>query len=142
MKKIFKSLRRNGKGNLRITNENATGCICIEIVFNWYTVDIFNFERTAFSQCKFQERTFLASNLNAIEIYQSNFDNCVFIKSDFSDSKINKTNFYLYQMEETSFDEAYLENCNFQDTKFKNMDTRGLCVCNILEDSKISMEGW
>lgn len=36
MTKIFKSLRRNGKNNLRITNENisnknATGCICIEI---------------------------------------------------------------------------------------------------------------
>lgn len=145
MTDTFKSLIGNGKVNLRITNQifsdeiistkNATGCIFIEIVFNRCTFDRLNFKSTAFSQC-----TFLASNLNAAEIYQCNFENCTFIKSDFSDSEISETSFHWCQFEETSFAQAYLENCNFQDTKFKNMDTRGLCA--IIEDSKISMQGW
>ena len=150
MTDTFKSLIGNGKGSLRITNQifsdeilstkNATGCIFIEIVFNRCTFDRFNFESTAFSQCKFQECTFLESNLNAAEIYQCNFGNSTFIKSDFSDSEISETSFHWCQFEETSFAQAYLENCNFQDTKFKNTDTRGLCA--IIEDSTISMQGW
>ena len=126
----FKSLIGNGKGGLRITNQifsdeilsikNATGCIFIEIVFNKCTFDRLNFESTTFSQCKFHNSTF--------------------IKSNFSDSEISETSFDCSQFEETSFAQAYLENCNFQDTKFKDTDTRGLCA--IIEDSKISMQGW
>ena len=146
----FKSLIGNGKGGLRITNQifsdeilsikNATGCIFIKIVFNKCTFDRLNFESTAFSQCKFHKCTFLESNLNAAEIYQCKFDNSTFIKTNFSDSEISETSFHCSQFEETSFAQAYLENCNFQDTKFKDTDTRGLCA--IIEDSKISMQGW
>lgn len=66
MTKPLKSLIENGKGSLTITNQifsdeiistkNVTGCIFIEIIFNRSTFDRFNFESTAFSQCKFDSR--------------------------------------------------------------------------------------
>ena len=98
------------------------------------------FATTAFSQCKFEECTFLESNLDAAEIYQCNFEKSIFIKSNLGDSEIIETSFHWCQFEETSFAQAYLENCNFQDTKFKNLDTRGSSA--YIEDSKISMPGW
>ena len=140
MPDTFKSLIGKGKGGLKIINKilsikNATGCIFIEIVFNRCTFDRLNFESQAFSQC-----TFLESNLNAAEIYQCKFDNSTFIKSNFGDSEISETSFHCFQFEETSFAQAYFENCNFQDSRFKNTDARGLCA--IIENSKISMQGW
>ena len=150
MTRTLKSLLENGKGNLKVVNQifldeilsitNVNNSIFIEVVFKKCTFDKLNLESTVFSQCKFHECTFLESNLNVTRTNESNFEKCDFIKSNFNESEINDTIFHLCQFEETSFAQAYLENCNFQNTKFTNIDNRGLCA--ILEDSKISMEDW
>lgn len=142
MMNSLKSLLENRNGGWRITDqnfsdENVSGSVVIETVFNKCRFEKVNLQCTSFSKSTFQECVFFESNLSDAKIYKCNFDNCIFMKSKLYEAEILDTTFHLSQFEEVSFGEACLDNCNFQDTYFRNISKKDVPAS--IENSKISV---